>query len=150
MKFSIEARLYLLLRIIVGIIFIWASWSKIYDPEGFARIVQNYRILPSIFVHPFALILPWVEMLCGIVLITGYLVKGSAMIINTLLIIFMLSFIINMFRGIDISCGCFSVSMEATTETYKYLIRELPLLIAGIWILYYRIKREKISSLTAI
>ena len=126
----------------LGIVFVWASWNKILDPEGFARIIQNYRILPPVLVNPIALMLPWIEAVCGLLLITGYLVKGSALIVDILLIIFMLAFIINLYRGVDIGCGCFTLSLQATKGSYLYLIRDLLILCTGLWIFYYRMKTD--------
>ena len=138
LKYSNKNRLYVTLRIMLGIVFVWASWNKILDPEGFARIVQNYRILPPVLVNPVALTLPWIEAACGIFLITGYLIKGSAFIVDILLIIFILAFIINLFRGIDVSCGCFSLTLKESKGLYRYLIRDLLLLGEGLWIFFYR------------
>jgi len=130
--------LYVALRIMLGIVFVWASWNKIADPEGFALIIQNYRILPPVLVNPASLILPWIEAACGILLITGYLVKGSVFIIDILLIIFMLAFVINIFRGIDVGCGCFSLTLKETKGLYLYVIRDLLLLCIGLWIFLYK------------
>lgn len=134
--------LYVILRIMLGIVFVWASWNKILDPEGFARIIQNYRILPSVLVNPVALILPWIEAACGIFLIIGYFIKGSAFIINILLTIFILAFIINLFRGIDVNCGCFSSTLKESKGLYRYLIRDFLLLLIGLWIFLYRIRMD--------
>jgi len=143
-----EDRLYIMLRIILGIIFIWASWEKIIDPGGFARVVKNYAILPEILINPVALFLPWVEAICGILLITGYLVKGSAFIVDTLMCVFILAFVINMFRGIDISCGCFSNTLKpATKMEYFYdILRDFAILGVGIWILFYKIRMNQLKA----
>ncbi len=150
MTLKSEHRFYMVCRLILGSIFIWASWDKIFDPQGFVRIIENYRLLPSLLIQPFALVLPWVEMLSGITLISGYLIKGSAMIINVLTTIFIIAIGINMFRGLDIHCGCFSNSGEASGKLYSYLIRDGLLLATGIWIYYYRLKQERIRALSLI
>jgi uncharacterized membrane protein YphA (DoxX/SURF4 family) len=147
---KMEYYTYVLFRFILGGIFIWASLDKIADPVGFAEVVKNYKILPLFFVHPFALMLPWVELLCGVTLLTGHLVKGSAMLLDLLMVVFILSISINIIRGVDISCGCFSNSLVASKNMVQYLIRDIFCLFVGVWIFYYRIKQEKISDLKAI
>ena len=134
--------LYIILRIIVGIIFIWASWNKIFDPEAFSAIIDNYKILPRIFINPVAIILPWIELVCGLLLITNFLTKGSVLIVNFFLIVFVIAFVINLYRGVDISCGCFTLSVNAKKDLYGYIIRDLILLGAGLWILYYKIYKD--------
>lgn len=138
-----ESRIYLLIRVLLGILFLWASWEKILHPEGFAVAVRNYALLPEVLIHPVALLLPWVEAFCGVMLITGRLVKGSAFIVDILMVIFILAFIINLYRGVDISCGCFSVAETAPPGNYfYYLTRDFIILAAGIWLLWYDIRKS--------
>ena len=139
-------KIYLIFRILLGAVFIWASWSKIMDPNGFAAIIQSYQILPQQLVNPVAILLPWVEAACGVCLICGYMVKGSVFIVNVLMIIFILALTVNVYRGVDVACGCFAVSAPGEKITTATVVRDLALLASGLWILYYRLKTEKISE----
>ena len=132
-----------LLRIIIGILFVWASYGKILDPAGFGRIIQNYSILPEILINPVSVILPWVEAVTGILLISGFFVTGASMIINLMMFTFISAFLINIYRSIDVSCGCFSLSVETTKSMYRYLIRDLIILLAGIWVFIYKLRTDK-------
>lgn len=132
-----------ILRIGIGIIFIWASYDKILNPAGFERIIQNYRILPEILIKPVAIILPWVEALAGLLLISGFFIKGAALLINFMMLIFMAAFMLNLYRGIDISCGCFTQSAEIAKSMYYYLLRDLLILSAGVWVFIYKLKTDK-------
>ena len=135
--------IYHALRILLGVVFVWASWDKILNPEGFARIIQNYQILPDSLIAPAALLLPWIEALCGVMLICGWGVKGSAVIVDILLVVFIMALIISIYRGVDISCGCFSVTEEHVTSLYGLIIRDLLLFAACSWILYMQIRSER-------
>lgn len=137
---------YVTLRILLGVVFIWASWNKILEPQSFAEIIYNYQILPAVMVNPVALLLPWVEAICGICLISGYLVKGSVLVVDILMIIFIMALTFNVYRGVDVACGCFSVSDLGEKITFLKILRDLPLLAVGIWILYYRIKTDRNGS----
>jgi putative oxidoreductase len=130
------------LRIILGIIFIYAGISKILSPEDFAVIIDNYRILPFIFVKPFAILIPWVEVTAGACLVCGYFVSGGLLIIDILMIVFILAFVISLIRGIDIACGCFSLSLVEKKNVYYYLARDLLLLGGGVCLLSFEIKRN--------
>lgn len=130
---------YAALRIILGCIFLWASYDKILEPESFLVIVSNYRILPDVLANPVAFVLPWVEAVCGIMLVTGYMVKGSALIVNLLMIIFILALLISSFRGIDISCGCFSSSSDHIGDIYMYLARDFFIFLFSGWVLVHNI-----------
>ncbi|UCH19808.1 MAG: DoxX family membrane protein [Deltaproteobacteria bacterium] len=143
---SYERSFYLILRIVLGAVFIWASWNKILEPQSFAQIIYNYQILPPAMVNPLAILLPWMEAVCGICLISGYLVKGSVLVVDILMIIFIMVLTFNVYRGVDVACGCFSVSDLGEKITFLKILRDLPLLAVGIWILYYRIKTDRNGS----
>ncbi len=132
---------YYLVRMALGAVLIWASWDKIADPAGFARIVANYRILPPSLVNPAALVLPWVEALCGAALVFGVLSRGGLVVFNTLMAVFAVVLAVNAVRGVDTECGCFSVAVRAQKGGYlDYILRDLALLGAGLWALRYRLK----------
>ena len=64
-------------RIILGAVFLWASFGKILEPGDFARSISNYHIVPFGIENIVALILPWLELLIGMGLILGIMVDGS-------------------------------------------------------------------------
>ncbi|MDH3555163.1 MAG: DoxX family membrane protein, partial [Deltaproteobacteria bacterium] len=51
----------LVLRIVLGWVFIYASLDKIRHPDLFAEAVYNYQLLPEVAVNLVAICLPWVE-----------------------------------------------------------------------------------------
>ncbi len=100
----------LLCRLIFGGIFVYASLDKIGHPDQFARIVYNYHLLPGWGVNLFALILPMVEFIAGICLIAGIFYEGSRNLLLILSVIFIGAIGINVIRGVNLECGCFTTS----------------------------------------
>ena len=137
----------LLVRTGLGIVFIWASWDKIGHPGEFASIIDNYRILPAATVNLTALVLPWIEFICGLLLLSGRLVPGAALTIDLLLLIFILATGFNLYRGVDVNCGCFSVSPDAGGETALNLVRNSLLLASGLWLLIYTARKSALKRL---
>lgn len=124
------------IRIFLGAVFIWASVPKILDPQGFAAILKNYQILPSALVNPVAVVLPWAEALCGLSLIFGRLIRGGALIFVILMSIFAGLTGFNIYRGLDVSCGCFSVAAKETYASHWVnMWRNLFLLLLGLFVL---------------
>ncbi len=95
-------------RVIVGLVFIYASLDKIANPAEFAAIVNNYRILPHQLINITAIILPWVELATGLLLLVGLWSRGSSLIISVMLVVFIAAIGYNVARGLDFNCGCFS------------------------------------------
>ena len=103
---SLDRYLIVITRIILGAVFLWASFGKILEPGDFARSISNYHIVPFGIENIIALILPWLELLIGMGLILGIMVDGSVQISAILLIMFILMIGQAMLRGFNIECGC--------------------------------------------
>ena len=96
-----------IVAILIGALFIYAGVIKIVELAEFARDIDNYKMLPWRFTVWLALYLPWLEILCGLALITRVLYRGSVFIVTVLMSIFILASIVARARGLDVSCGCF-------------------------------------------
>jgi uncharacterized membrane protein YphA (DoxX/SURF4 family) len=100
---------YLLLatRMVLGFIFVYAGAEKIADPEAFAISISNYRLLPIFTINFFAITLPWIELVAGILLILGITVKENSSILFSMLLVFSIAIAISLLRGLSIDCGCY-------------------------------------------
>ena len=136
--------LQMLSRLVLGGIFIYASLDKIAQPLQFAKIIENYKILPLALVTLPTLILPWLELFSGICLVSGICVRSAAMLLSALLFLFILILGFNAFRGIDVSCGCFSTSAGDTESAYVLILRDLLILLPGLLIIFFQ--RENKNS----
>jgi uncharacterized membrane protein YphA (DoxX/SURF4 family) len=111
--------LLLLLRIVLGIIFIYAAIEKISDPAAFSNSINNYRLLPLSLINFFAITLPWIELSAGLLLLFGVYVKENSTVISTMLVVFFIAISISLARGLDIDCGCFGTSDGAKVSLIK-------------------------------
>lgn len=135
-------------RIVLGAVFMYASFDKMANPEAFANIIDNYHLLPYQLVNPLAIFLPWLELITGLLLITGKWVKGSLLIYNALLVIFIIALVQALIRGLDISCGCFSVNPSSTSEVWLRVIEDIALFFVSFMMLKYSYpaKNEEIEK----
>ena len=107
-----------LLAYYLGFTFISASLDKIADPYTFSNDILNYEIIPYWIVNLSALFLPWIELVCGLLLLfaillnivknidTANYIDSSNNIIILMLFWFILILSVAHFRGLDIDCGC--------------------------------------------
>jgi uncharacterized membrane protein YphA (DoxX/SURF4 family) len=135
-------RVYTILRVGFGLLFIWASWDKIHNPAAFAEVIYNYKVLPDPLIHPVAIIMPWLEMGCGILLVVGQMIGGSLIIANGLLLIFGAALGLSLYRGLDIDCGCFSLGSKGERVAWQALVRDLVLLGLGLSLMVSEYKRR--------
>jgi uncharacterized membrane protein YphA (DoxX/SURF4 family) len=126
----------LLFRLIAGIVFVYASYDKLLHPEAFLKIVHNYRILPPALETMFALTLPWMEFLVGLLLILGLLTEASALLNCVLLVAFLIAIPSALIRHIDITCGCFS-TIKSVKIGMDLVYRDILLLIPALLILFF-------------
>lgn len=104
--------LLLIFRVIVGFVFLYAGAQKINSPSVFADSINAYKLFPEMLINFFAVFIPWLEVVSGLMLIFGIAVRENSFIISSLLTLFILLIVISMFRGLDIDCGCFGESNE--------------------------------------
>jgi putative oxidoreductase len=96
-----------IVEFIIGGLFIYAGVLKALDPIRFAIDIDNYKTLPWAVGVRLAFYLPWLEILCGLALITRKLYFGGLSILAALTSIFIVASIVAKARGLDITCGCF-------------------------------------------
>ncbi len=131
--------LYHLCRLGLAAVFLYAGYVKGSDPVAFAGQVAAYQILPYAFNYLVAATLPFVELLCGGLLLLNQRVRPALLVIFGLNSVFMLALFSLLLRGLDIDCGCFhpGAEGEATTSPQMALLRDagLMLMIAVAWVL---------------
>jgi len=94
-------------RVCVGLVFVLAATHKAQHWRIFSGVVANYRLLPRALVGPVAILLPPVEMLVGILLLSAQVRPFGAGAAVALLAVFAAAMAINLRRGrIHIDCGC--------------------------------------------
>jgi len=129
---------------VIGLIFIYAAVFKIADPEGFARDIKHYKILPLLAVNCVALLLPWWELAAGAALFVPNWRRAGAGIIFFLTCVFIAAVASAIVRGLDISCGCFgSHSMNVGA---RMLALDLGILFAAGLLLWHRPSRVRVHA----
>jgi uncharacterized membrane protein YphA (DoxX/SURF4 family) len=106
-----------LARWFLGAFFIYMGLNKALHPADFLKLVRQYDVVQSSFLlNSIAAALPWFEIFCGLLLLAGVAVRGSALVLIGLLVpftwfIFRRALAIHAaqaipFCAIKFDCGC--------------------------------------------
>ena len=97
-------------RLGLAAMFLYACHDKILAPAAFAKIVYQWQVGGPVFSNLVAVILPWVEAIVGVLLLTGAWAREAGIVVAGLLLSFNLAALSVLARGIDVeNCGCTSV-----------------------------------------
>ncbi len=127
---KLPGHLLLALRVALGIVFVYAAWTKLRDSWVlFAFQIDAYRLLPQWAVMAAARSLPWAELLLGVLLIVGKWLRLSASLVSLILISFLAAMARSYLKGMQIDCGCFGSGDVISPYT---LLRDSGLLAASL------------------
>lgn len=136
-------------RLILGATFIYAAYPKIMAPAEFAKLIYGYDLFPPVTINFIAIVIPFIELITGTTIIIGIYTRSSALIINLMLVLFILIISINLIRGHEFDCGCFSVQSDRIPDSPSFMLaRNLVLLALGIFILWSGSGRTRSFTLT--
>lgn len=133
----------LVFRVLLGAMFIYAGFSKLTEPAAFAKIIYGYQLFPEIIINLTAIILPFVEVFTGLALITGVWPRSSAAILGGLLLMFVVAISINLIRGHEFDCGCFSVDGKTGNRSAEMLlVRDIVWFLIAVSVVRFNGKRK--------
>ena len=118
-------------RLGLGCLLIWSSLPKIRQPYDFLGSVYEYELVGAKLGMLVAMTLPWLELILGISLVAGLFVGGALLATSVLMAVFTFAQASVLWRGLAISCACFSTSGPGLIS-YATVIRTGLLLITAV------------------
>lgn len=74
------------------------------------------------------------EAVCGLLLIVNQMTKGAMLIVILMLTVFIGALGASLVRGLDINCGCFSLSDTSRFSLVRALLQDVLMLFVAVWI----------------
>ncbi len=133
-KMIISPRFNLLLRFVIGMVFMYAGFIKLMDPKSFAKVISQYDLIPELLLAPVAIGLPSLEFLAGLGLIFN--IRGSLSVIFSMLILFVFVLWYGILNDLSIDCGCFSPEEIADYNSLKRAFYRDLLMIGGALVIF--------------
>jgi protein-disulfide isomerase/uncharacterized membrane protein YphA (DoxX/SURF4 family) len=138
-------------RLLLGVVWIWASLSKLAHPREFVQAVRAYDATPEWLSRAIGYGLPVLELCLGVVLILGVTVRIAAAVSGVLLLVFLIGIIQAAARGISLVCGCFGGggTTDGSTSYTLDILRDIGLLIAAVYLVLWPMTRLSIEEYLA-
>ncbi|MGH8046581.1 MAG: MauE/DoxX family redox-associated membrane protein [Chthoniobacterales bacterium] len=96
-----------ILRVLVATLFLYAGVVKLGASERFTITVAQIALLPPAWVAPLAMVLPWAEMLTGVLMLIPRTARLGALAAAGLLAVFLTALTWAWTQGLAVDCGCF-------------------------------------------
>jgi putative oxidoreductase len=125
------------LRIYLGGVFLLACYFKILDPGSFALDVATYQLLPQELINLQALILPWVELLAGVLLVIGWRTRASALLVAGMMVMFLVALAMALGQGLEMGCGCFANEGGDDPISWRTMVRDTIWLKMALYVLIF-------------
>ena len=138
-------------RIALGVIWIWASWEKMQSPRKFVQAVRAYDATPEWLSKAIGYGLPVFEFSLGVLLILGVAVRLAAAFSAVLFVFFLIGVIQAAARGLRLDCGCFGGGGTITGPTHylRDILRDLGLLALAVYLVLWSVTKLSVEAYLA-
>ncbi len=126
----------LIFRLVLAGIFLLSSYGKLVNIEEYSvNAIYNFQILPMWLARPFGLVMPFIELLCGLGLLGGVLTRLSGLGAALMsLAFFIAKFIVLNIQGRTIDCGCFGAIVETLASVTIFM--DIPMFLMGVYVMF--------------
>ena len=112
----------LVFRFIMAAFFLISSYGKLVDIERYSvDAVYNFGVLPMVLARPFGLVMPFIELLCGLGLLFGVLTRLASLGIGLMSLSFFIAKAIVLSQGRSINCGCFGAVIDTLASVTIFM-----------------------------
>jgi putative oxidoreductase len=139
----VSAFLRVFARTILAAAFLYMGANKVQDPISFLKLVDQYDLTSnSLILNVIAAALPWFEVFCGLLLLTGVAVRGTALVVLCMLlpfsiVVFKRALVMASTHGIafcsvQFDCGCGGGEIIICRK----LMENAGLMLVSIWLIF--------------
>jgi len=147
----------LIARLVLGGVLLVAGGLKLTKPTESANAAAAYKILPVNIAHLVGYALPWIEVAIALLLISGIMVRQTAIVGGAVMLIFIGAIISVWARGLLIDCGCFggggviepSLAAKVHRSYFIEIVRDLGLALCALYLYlfpYGKVSIEKLAT----
>ncbi len=139
------------LRLILGVIWLWSGWAKLHDPRAFVQVVRAYDATPEWLSKAIGYGLPVLEICLGLLLVIGVAVRLAAAVSAVLFLVFLIGLTQAAARDLQLTCGCFhggGITAGPTQYTLD-ILRDVALLLLAAYLVVWSMTRISVEEFLA-
>lgn len=138
-------------RLVLGVVFVVAGWSKVRSPLHFTQVVRAYALVPEWLAKAIGYGLPMLELVLGVLLIVGIVTRIVAAVSAALLVVFLIALIATPARDIRLLPGLFGTGAVAVRQTHYllYILIDVLLLAAAVFLILWPMTRLSLDAYLA-
>jgi uncharacterized membrane protein YphA (DoxX/SURF4 family) len=129
----------LIIRFLIGGLFVASGVLKLLDPAAFAWNIYQYGLVPRPLINPLAVGLPAVEIVAGAGLVMNS--RWSFGAVAGMLVLFMALLAYALISGLQVDCGCFGPGEPGPAGLRSALLRDAVML--GALVLAWLLRDER-------
>ena len=124
-----------LFRLLLAVVFLISAYGKLVDIERYSvDAVYQFDILPMALARPFGLVLPFIELLCGLGLLFGLFTRLSAAGVALMSLAFFIAKEVVLAQGRELNCGCFGAVVETLASSTIFM--DIPIMLLALLIVF--------------
>jgi uncharacterized membrane protein YphA (DoxX/SURF4 family) len=132
-----------IIRVFLGLVFLSSALGKLRKHHQFVEAIQDYRLLPESLARIYALWLPWVELLVGLMFLSGLGLRFATIVAFLLLVSFFIAIVPNLRADrTPRKCNCYGIFGD-TDISWGIVARNIVLVI--LTIMLFGISRNNLS-----
>lgn len=153
-RFKASNLIFIVARWLLGAAFIYMGLNKALDPVNFLKLVHQYEMVQNyLLLNSIAAVLPWFEVFCGLLLLAGIAVRGTALVLLVMLggftwvVVHQATKIMALkaipFCAVKFDCGCGNGEVFICQKIAENFV----LILLSMWVLF-RKKHPRPSPIT--
>jgi uncharacterized membrane protein YphA (DoxX/SURF4 family) len=140
---DVSSLIYLMVRILLGAVFLGSGISKLMAPQNFSLIIESYGLISNFWILPTAIILAFLEVAAGLGLMLD--IQGSLAVITALLGVFIAILSYGIWMGLDVDCGCFGPESREANAFHRLqpaLVRDIIMVLGVLYLYFWRFRQN--------
>jgi len=139
----------LVARLALGGVLFAAGYLKVFTLEKSQMAVRAYELLPISVANFLGIVLPFAEIVLGLLLIIGAFTRYMAILGGAIMFVFIAAIASAWARGLTIDCGCFGGGGQVAANETKYLqeiVRDAGLVLLSLFLIRYPVTRFSLDK----